>query len=104
MMTEGWRNGQQVQPRSPDNLAEGVGQTSSWKCPTMTFLLFEPLPSAMFLLFANCKINSDVSLCQNSLIQITPLQLCHANTVKANVQIKNITWNLRSAEHLCSRR
>ena len=22
MMTEGWRNGQQVQPRSPDNLAE----------------------------------------------------------------------------------
>ena len=22
MMTEGWRNGQQVQPRSPDDLAE----------------------------------------------------------------------------------
>ena len=70
MMTEGWRNGHQVQPRSPDNLAE-VGWTDLiLEVATTTFLLFEPLPYALFLSFADCKINSNVVSC---IIQITSL-------------------------------
>ena len=52
--------GSKSNPGARITLQKWVGHTSSWKCPTMTLLLFEALPSAMFLPFADCKINSKI--------------------------------------------